>query len=168
MPHASRGRGSATPAIRALDRIGVPYRLLGFDHDPAVTDFGDEAVACLPLPAPQVLKTLVVETDARDVPLAVGVVSVAGRLDLKALAHALGCKRCRMAAPAVAERRTGYVVGGISPLGQRTRLPIVIDDGVLAQPLVVVSGGRRGLDVELAPADLVRATGARTAPIERD
>ncbi len=110
------------------------------------------------------LKTLLAEADGR---LVCGVVPVAGTLDLKALAAAVGGKRAVMAAPAVAERSTGYVVGGISPLGQRARLPTVVDETAELFDTVFVSGGRRGLSVELAPADLVRLTGAVVADVAR-
>jgi Cys-tRNA(Pro)/Cys-tRNA(Cys) deacylase len=109
-----------------------------------------------------VFKTLMVDVDGR---LAVGVVPVSGNLDLKAIAAALGGKKAAMADPAAAERRTGYVLGGISPLGQRQSSPTVLDDSALALGTILVSGGRRGLDIELDPAELIRLTGARTAPI---
>jgi Cys-tRNA(Pro)/Cys-tRNA(Cys) deacylase len=112
----------------------------------------------------QVFKTLLADVDGR---LTVAVVPVDGSLDLKALAAALGGKRASLAEPAAAERVTGYVVGGISPLGQRRRLPTVVDESALAWATVLVSAGRRGLDVELAPADLVRLTGAVTAAVAR-
>jgi len=136
----------------------------GYEHDPAVTDFGQEAAAALGLPQEQVFKTLLADLDGE---LVVGVVPVSGQLDLKALAAALGGKKAVMAQPAVAERRTGYVVGGISPIGQKTRLRTVIDASARALPSVLVSGGRRGLDLELAPDDLQRATGALWAVIGR-
>lgn len=110
------------------------------------------------------LKTLVADVDGM---LAVGVLPVASQLDLKALAGALGGKRATMADPGAAQRATGYVVGGISPLGHRRRLPVVIDPAALAFPTVFCSGGRRGLEIELAPADLVRAAAAVVAPITR-
>ena len=112
----------------------------------------------------RVFKTLITRIDGA---LAVAVVPVTGQLDLKALAHAVGGKKAVMAEPAAAERATGYVVGGISPLGQRQRLPTVIDASAQDHATVFVSGGRRGLDVELAPDDLVRLTGAVVAPVGR-
>jgi Cys-tRNA(Pro)/Cys-tRNA(Cys) deacylase len=110
----------------------------------------------------RVFKTLVAEVDGA---LAVGVVPVASRLDLKALAAAAGGKKAKMAAPADAERATGYVVGGISPLGQRRRLPLVIDSSAMDYETIFCSGGRRGLEIEIAPADLVRAASAAMAAI---
>lgn len=135
-----------------------------YEHDPAVTDFGGEAAAALGVEPARVFKTLLAEVDGA---LVVGIVPVSGRLDLKALAAALGGRRASMADPALAERRTGYVVGGISPLGQRTRLRTVLDISALQYEAVLVSGGRRGLDIELSPSDLVRATEASTARIGR-
>lgn len=155
---------AGTPATVALTRAGIPFAVRGYDHDPAVTDFGQEAAAALGLPQEQVFKTLLADLDGE---LVVGVVPVSGQLDLKALAAALGGKKAVMAQPAVAERRTGYVVGGISPIGQKTGLRTVIDASARALPSVLVSGGRRGLDLELAPDDLQRATGALWAPIGR-
>ena len=116
------------------------------------------------MPAERVFKTLLAEAGGR---LVVGIVPVTGQLDLKALARAVGAPKAVMADPAAAERSTGYVVGGISPVGQRKALPTVLDATALDHPTVFVSGGRRGLDLELAPADLVRVTGATTAPIGR-
>jgi len=155
---------AGTPATVALTKAGILFTVRGYDHDPAVTDFGQEAAAALGLPQEQVFKTLLADLDGE---LVVGVVPVSGQLDLKALAAALGGKKAVMAQPAVAERRTGYVVGGISPIGQRTRLRTVIDASAQTLPSVLVSGGRRGLDLELAPDDLQRATGALWAAIGR-
>ena len=157
--------GGATPATLALERAGVSFSLHEYAHDPSVTDFGAEAAAVLGVDPARVFKTLLASVSG--VGLAVAIVPVAGQLDLKALAAALGGKRAAMADPALAERKTGYVVGGISPLGQRTRLPVVLDSAALAWPTVYVSGGRRGLDVSLAPADLAAVTGAVLAPIGR-
>jgi Cys-tRNA(Pro)/Cys-tRNA(Cys) deacylase len=123
-----------------------------------------EAATALGVDPRQVFKTLIADVDGA---LTVAVVPVEGQLDLKALAAAVGGKKAAMADPAAAERATGYVVGGISPLGQRRRLATVVDSSALEFPVVLVSAGRRGVDVELAPADLVRLTGARTAPIGR-
>lgn len=123
-----------------------------------------EAAQSLGLDPAQVFKTLLAEVDGD---LTVAVVPVDRSLDLKALAGAVAGKRAAMADPAAAERATGYVVGGISPLGQRRRLPTVVDASALEWETVLVSAGRRGLDVELAPADLVRLTAAATAPISR-
>ncbi len=155
---------AGTPATAALTAAGIPFSVRGYVHDPAVSDFGQEAATALGLPPEQVFKTLLADLDGE---LVVAVVPVSGQLDLKALAAALGGKKAVMAQPAVAERRTGYVVGGISPIGQRSRLRTVIDASARALPSVLVSGGRRGLDLELAPDDLHRATGALWAAIGR-
>jgi Cys-tRNA(Pro)/Cys-tRNA(Cys) deacylase len=139
-----------------------------YGHDPRAhargLSYGEEAAQALGVDAHQVFKTLVAEVDGS---LTVAVVPVDGQVDLKALADAVGGKRAAMADPPAAERATGYVVGGISPLGQRRRLPTVIDESALELPTILVSAGRRGVDVELAAADLIRLTGAVTAPIAR-
>ncbi|QIK67818.1 Cys-tRNA(Pro) deacylase [Nocardioides sp. HDW12B] len=158
------GAGGSTPATRALTAAGLAFAERAYDHDPAAESFGLEAAEALGVEPARVLKTLLAEVDGR---LVVGIVPVAGRLDLKALAAAVGGKRAVMADPALAERRTGYVVGGISPLGQRTTHPTVVDRSALDHPTVLVSGGRRGLDLELAPTDLVTATSAVVADIGR-
>lgn len=150
----------------ALTRAGVSFALHPYEHDAAATDaglsYGQEAAQALGVDPERVLKTLLAMVDGR---LTVAVVPVSGRLDLKALARAVGASRATMAEPAAAERATGYVVGGISPLGQRRPHPTVIDVSALDHPTVLVSAGRRGLDVSLTPADLVRLTDAITAPI---
>ena len=163
MRRAASG-SAATPATAALTAAGVAFTQLAYDHDPAAPSFGLEAAQALGLPAEQVFKTLLVDTGDG---LAVGVVPVTGSLDLKALAAALGVKRVTMADPAAAERSSGMVVGGISPLVQRRALPTVVDESVELFEVVYVSGGRRGLDVGLSPADLVRLTGASVADIAR-
>ncbi|HEX2804559.1 MAG TPA: Cys-tRNA(Pro) deacylase [Kineosporiaceae bacterium] len=146
----------------------VEHSVRAYDHDPRAHDrglsYGMEAAAALGMDPRQVFKTLVADVDGA---LTVAVVPVDAQLDLKALAAAAGGKKAVMADPAAAERATGYVVGGISPLGQRKRLATVVDSSALDCRTVLVSAGRRGVDVELAPADLVRLTGARTAPIAR-
>ncbi len=156
--------GGGTPATVALDRAGVAYTLGTYTHDPAVTDYGAEAAAALGVEPDRVFKTLLASVDGT---LVVGVVPVTGMLDLKALARAVGGKRAEMAAVALAERRTGYVAGGISPFGQKTHHATVVDESALAWETVFVSGGRRGLDIEIAPADLVTMTEAKVAPIAR-
>jgi Cys-tRNA(Pro)/Cys-tRNA(Cys) deacylase len=148
----------------ALERAGVAFTLHPYEHDPAAASYGLEAAERLGLDPRSVFKTLLAEVDGR---LVVGVVPVAGQLDLKALAGAVGGKRAAMADPANAERTTGYVLGGISPLGQRKRLPTVVDESALEQPTVYVSGGRRGLDLGLSPGDLVALLEATVAPIRR-
>lgn len=157
-------RGGATPATRALTRAGVPYVERRYDHDPAVTDFGQEAATALGVAPERVFKTLLVDDGSAP---AVGIVPVTARLDLKALASALDAKRVAMADPVAAEKATGYVVGGISPFGQRRRLRTVVDASALAHTTVLVSGGRRGLDLEVAPTDLLTATDASLADIAR-
>ena len=154
----------ATPATQALTAAGIGFTERVYEHDPAAASFGLEAAGALGVEPTRVLKTLLAEVDGR---LVVGIVPVSGSLDLKALAAAVGGKRAVMADPALAERRTGYVVGGISPLGQRTTHPTVVDSSALDQETVLVSGGRRGLDLELAPGDLVAATSAVVAAIGR-
>lgn len=153
---------SGTPATVALRGAGIPFTEHAYTHDPSTTNFGLEAATALGLDPDRVFKTLLADVDGR---LVVGIVPVTGKLDLKRLAAAVGGKRATMADPAVAERRTGYVVGGISPIGQKTAHPTVIDETAELWDTVYVSGGRRGLDLELSPADLVRATDATLADI---
>ncbi|MDO8150914.1 Cys-tRNA(Pro) deacylase [Isoptericola sp. b408] len=162
----TRRRNSApTLAVLALERAGIPHRLHPYDHDPRSTlGYGLEAARAIGVPPEQVFKSLVADVDGE---LVVAVVPVTGELDLKALARAVGGKKAVMAPVARAERATGYVAGGISPLGQRTRLVTVLDASATSLAVVYVSGGRRGLDLSLAPADLVRLTGATTAPLAR-
>lgn len=159
-----RAQHASTPATVALTAAGVVFSVHTYDHDPAARSFGMEAVEALGLPAEQMFKTLVVDTGAG---LAVAVVPVSGSLDLKAMATALGVKRVEMARPEAAERSSGYVVGGISPLGQKRRLPTVVDESAGLFDLVFVSGGRRGMDIGLAPTDLIAVSGARVADIAR-
>jgi Cys-tRNA(Pro)/Cys-tRNA(Cys) deacylase len=151
-----------TPAIAALVRAKIPFTLHTYHHDPATTAFGDEVVAALGWDARQVFKTLVASVDGS---LVVGVVPVAAQLDLKALAATVGGKRAQLAKVADAERSSGYVAGGISPLGHRKALPTVIDVSATSFPTILVSAGKRGLQVELAPADLVAACRAQVAAI---
>ncbi|MDR0417196.1 MAG: Cys-tRNA(Pro) deacylase [Propionibacteriaceae bacterium] len=160
---------AGTAALAALARAGVAYTVHEYAHTPGETHFGREGVSQLGLDPKRVFKTLLAKAAGAGGAsrLAVGVVPVAGQLDLKALAAAVGAKKAAMAEPAEAERATGYVVGGISPFGQKAKLPTVVDASVLGFPTVYVSAGRRGLQVEVAPADLVRLTGAKTAPITR-
>jgi Cys-tRNA(Pro)/Cys-tRNA(Cys) deacylase len=152
----------STPATVALDRAGVSYVPHVYEHQETATNFGEEAAAALGLREEQVFKTLVVAVDGA---LAVAIVPVANRLDLKAIAAAVGGKKATLADPALAERRTGYVVGGISPVGQRTALRTVLDTSAEAYPTIFVSGGRRGFDIELTPADLLAVTSGTTAAI---
>jgi Cys-tRNA(Pro)/Cys-tRNA(Cys) deacylase len=157
-------RAGGTPATVALTRAGVAFTEHAYAHDPAAPSYGVEAAEVLGLDPAQVFKTLFTTVDGR---LVVGVVPVSGQLDLKAVAAAVGGKRAAMADPAAAERATGYVVGGISPVGQKRAHPTVVDTSALAFDTVYVSGGRRGLDLGLSPADLVRVTGAVVAPVGR-
>ena len=159
-----RDAGAGTPATTALTRLGVAFQVHPYDHDPAGASYGLEAAAALSVPPVQVFKTLLVEGDRG---LAVAVVPVDRQLDLKAVAAALGLKKVAMAQPADAERSSGMVVGGISPVGQKRALPTVIDASALGFDRVYVSGGRRGLDISLAPADLVAAIKAQVASIAR-
>jgi Cys-tRNA(Pro)/Cys-tRNA(Cys) deacylase len=154
---------AATPAVDVLIRSGTAYRLHEYIHDPSAP-YGREAAEAVGTEPQQVLKTLVVAAAGS---LAIAVIPVSGELDLKALAAALGLKKVMMAHPAQAERATGYVIGGISPLGQKRRLRIVVDESASQWATVFVSGGRRGLELELAPADLVALTGALVAPVSR-
>ena len=156
---------SGTPALRALDAARVAYTVREYAHDPRAVSFGLEAAAALGLPPGRVFKTLLA-SDGRQ--LVVGIVPVAGKLDLKALAAAVGGKRADMADPKLAERTTGYVVGGISPVGQKKALRTVLDETALLFDVVYVSGGRRGFDLGLSPADLLAVTGGTAAPIARD
>jgi Cys-tRNA(Pro)/Cys-tRNA(Cys) deacylase len=158
-----------TPATVALTNAGVPfdlhpYETHAYDARGAAPSYGHEAATALGLSPDRVFKTLLARVDDR---LTVAVVPVSGSLDLKALAAAADGKRAAMAEPADAERATGYVVGGISPVGSRTSLPTVVDVSVGDDPVVYVSAGRRGLQLSLAPDDLVRVTQATVAPIRR-
>ncbi|MFI6446977.1 Cys-tRNA(Pro) deacylase [Kitasatospora sp. NPDC050543] len=164
MARSTKKGGQGTPATVALEKAGIAFTVHAYPHDPAAASYGGEAAQALGIPAARVFKTLVAEVDGA---LTVAVVPVSGRLDLKALAAAVGGKRAVMADPAAAERSSGYVVGGISPLGQRRPLRTVLDDSALAHPTVYVSAGRRGLEVELSPADLVALTRALPAPVSR-
>jgi Cys-tRNA(Pro)/Cys-tRNA(Cys) deacylase len=160
----SGGGTGGTPATVALERAGARFALHAYEHDPATASYGEEAARALGVEPGRVFKTLVADVDGI---LTVAVVPVAGSLDLKALAAAVGGKRAAMADPAAAERTTGYVRGGISPLGQRKRLPTVVDASALGHDTVFVSAGKRGLEVELAPDDLVKLTDAVSARIGR-
>ncbi|HEY7488278.1 MAG TPA: Cys-tRNA(Pro) deacylase [Streptosporangiaceae bacterium] len=164
----SKATGSrGTPATAAAAKAGIAYTLHPYEvaaSDGAHTSYGEAAADALGVPYERLFKTLLAEVDGD---LTVAVVPVATSLDLKALAAAAGGKRAQLAEPRTAERVTGYVVGGISPLGQRKRLPTVVDTSVSEFATIFVSAGRRGLQIELAPADLVRLTAARTAAIAK-
>ncbi|MEO7589246.1 MAG: Cys-tRNA(Pro) deacylase [Arachnia sp.] len=159
-----RQRATGTPATATLQEAGVPHTLHSYAHDPRAESFGLQAASALGVEPARVYKTLLVDTGDS---LAVGVVPVTCSLDLKAMALALGAKKVGMANPASAERSSGMVVGGISPIGQKRPLPTVLDHTMHEHATVLVSGGRRGLDVELAPSDLARLTGATFASISR-
>lgn len=160
---AQAKRTSGTPAIVAAERAGIAFRVLEYDHAPGVESYGLEAASALGVAPEMVFKTLVVAVDGAQ--LAVAIVPVNARLNLKALAAVAGAKRADMADPTDAERATGYVVGGISPLGQRRRLPTILDRSALDHPTIYVSAGRRGLELALAPGDLARLTGAVVAAV---
>lgn len=154
-----------TPAIIALEKAAIPFEIHEYDHDPGSQSFGQEAADKLGVSADRIFKTLVASLDNGH--LAVGIIPVACTLDLKKLAAACGCKKAKMADPRDAERSTGYVTGGISPVGQRKRLETVIDIAAKCQNTVFVSAGRRGLEIELTAADLAHATDAAFADIAR-
>ena len=164
MSHAKQHGRSGTPATVAATKAKIDFTLHPYEPAPDAASYGEAAADALGVGHDRLFKTLVAEVDGD---LTVAVVPVAATLDLKALAAAVGGKRAQMADPQVAERTTGYVVGGISPLGQRRALPTIIDASVSGLATVYVSAGRRGLQIELTPADLVRLTGARTAEIAR-
>jgi len=161
---AKSKQSAGTPATVALTKAKVEFSTHAYEHDPAAKSYGLEAAEALGLEPEQVFKTLLVEVDGK---LTVGVVPVDKQLDLKAIAAAAGGKKAVMADPAAAERTTGYVVGGISPIGQKRPLPTVVDSTATEHATVYVSGGRRGLDIGLSPADLIAITKARTAAIAR-
>jgi Cys-tRNA(Pro)/Cys-tRNA(Cys) deacylase len=154
--------GKGTPGTALLAKQKVPHTLHSYSHDPRAASYGLEAAEALGLTPERVFKTLLAEVDGT---LTVGIVPVTAQLDLKALAAAVGGKRARMADITAAERATGYVAGGISPLGQRKRLPTVLDTSATNFGTLFCSAGRRGLEVELAPNDLVELTNATIAPI---
>lgn len=160
----SPSTSGGTPATATLERAGVAFTLHPYRHDPAAASYGHEAAEQLGLHPAAVFKTLLADVDGR---IVVAVVPVSGRLDLKALTAACGGRRATMADPVAAERATGYVLGGISPLGQRSRLPTILDESALALPIVYVSAGRRGLDLAIAPTDLVDVLGAGVAAVGR-
>jgi Cys-tRNA(Pro)/Cys-tRNA(Cys) deacylase len=161
---AKRKSVGGTPATVALTAAGIAFEARAYDHDPRAASYGMEAAEALGADPARVFKTLLASLDGT---LVVGIVPVSGQLDLKALARALGGSKAVMAEVAAAERATGYVAGGISPIGQRRAHPTVLDASALDHPTILVSGGRRGFDIELSPQDLVAVTGAVTASIGR-
>jgi Cys-tRNA(Pro)/Cys-tRNA(Cys) deacylase len=158
---------AATPATAALDAAGMNYHVHAYAHDPAVTSYGAEAAAALGIDPDRMFKTLVIDLGSTRPELAVAVVPVSGQLGLKQFAAALGAKRAVLAEAGLVTRTTGYVLGGVSPLGQKVALPTLIDETAELWDTIFVSAGRRGLDVELAPADLARLTRAQFADIAR-
>ena len=155
---------AGTPATAALISRGIDFTPHPYEHQAGTASYGVEAADALGVDTGRVFKTLLADADGT---LVVAVVPVSGQLDLKALSAAVGAKRASMADPAIAERKTGYVVGGISPIGQKTRLRTVLDASASAFPTIFVSGGRRGFDIELAPADLLEVTDGSVAAISR-
>lgn len=166
MPKKQVGKraGGGTPATVALTRAGIDYTLHPYEHDPRAESYGLEAAEALGVEPKRVFKTLMASLDGK---LVVGIVPVTGQLDLKALARTLGGSKAQMAEVTAAERATGYVAGGISPVGQKRPHPTVLDESATTYDSIYVSGGRRGLDIELSPTDLIKITHATTAPIAR-
>ena len=154
-----------TPGILAAKKAGVPFTVHEYDHDPSAPSFGLEAAEKLGVPPERVFKTLVVALDGKE--LAVGIIPVDAMLSMKLIAKAAGAKKAVMAQPADVERATGYVLGGVSPLGQKKRLRTFIDSSAEAFSTILVSAGRRGLDIELSPNDLKKLTGASFVPLRQ-
>ncbi|MCA6064295.1 Cys-tRNA(Pro) deacylase [Thalassolituus marinus] len=154
-----------TPAINAAKKAKVVFQVLEYSHDPAAESYGEEAAELLGLNPDEVFKTLLVSLSGHKSPLAVAVLPVSHKLSLKAIAKAVGAKKAEMADPKVAERTTGYIVGGISPLGQKKALPTVVDASAEGLTRIHVSAGRRGLEIALAPNDLLSLTRGSFAAI---
>ncbi|GAB6145424.1 Cys-tRNA(Pro) deacylase [Desulfocicer niacini] len=155
-----------TPGINAAKKAKIDHTIHKYTHDPAGESYGIEAALKLKVPEEQVFKTLVVSLDTGA--LVVGVIPVAAMLNMKRMAKACNAKKAAMATPAEVERSTGYVLGGVSPLGQKKRLPTIIDDSAKDFPTIYVSAGRRGLDIELSPEDLLRLTRGKFETITDD
>ena len=160
---SDRSEATMTPATKALEKAGINFNILAYEHDPRSEAYGLEAVTALKLDAQTVFKTLLVEIEPAE--LATAIIPVNQRLNLKAVAKALGAKRAHMATPRAVERATGYVLGGISPFGQKKRLRTLIDASALEHDHLYVSAGRRGLEVRLAVSDLIAVTGALAAAL---
>ncbi|MEO6122648.1 MAG: Cys-tRNA(Pro) deacylase [Ilumatobacteraceae bacterium] len=159
-------RHGGTPAMLMLQAAGIDFTVHEFAHHPGEGNYGTVAAAALGLDPDQVFKTLLAKVEGLPTPgIAVGIVPVSGQLSLKELATAVGGKRAEMCDPAVAQRVTGYVVGGISPFGQKKLLSTAIDETCELYDTIFVSGGKRGLDIEIAPEDLIQVLGAVVAPI---
>jgi Cys-tRNA(Pro)/Cys-tRNA(Cys) deacylase len=156
-----------TPAINCAKRAKINYQLHSYEHDPSAASYGEEAAMALGVAAERVFKTLLVSLDGNPKQLAVAVVPVAGSLDLKALGSILSSKKVTMADPQEAQRATGYLLGGISPLGQKKRLPLILDRSASAFTTLFVSGGKRGLEIELSPVDLLKLTAGQYGDIGR-
>lgn len=154
-----------TPAVEAARKAGIEFRILEYSHDPANQSYGQEAAEKLGIDPDRVFKTLLAALNGEPRRLAVAVIPVANKLSLKAMASACGAKKASMAQPADAERATGYLVGGISPLGQKRRLPLVLHESASGYESIYVSAGRRGLEIELAPHDLLKLTGGSLAAV---
>jgi len=155
-----------TPGIRQAKKAGIKFEIKEYAHDSSAESYGNEAAEALGLSPAQVFKTLMAQSN--DGKLVVAVVPVSGSLDLKALAKAFGCKKMEMADPTLAEKSSGYVVGGISPLGQKKRLPTFVDSSAQGLPCIYVSAGKRGLEIALAPNDLLSLTQGKWAAIGRE
>lgn len=156
-----------TPAINCAKRAKIVYRIHSYTHQPGTQSYGEEAADALGISSQQVFKTLLVSLDGNPKQLAVGVVPVSGSLDLKAMGSLLGSKKVAMADPLEAQRASGYLLGGISPLGQKKRLPLILDQSAQALSTLFVSAGKRGLEIELSPADLLRLTAGQYGDIGR-
>ena len=167
MKPSARQNGAVTPAVVLLENRGITFGLHEYDRGDELRDFGREAAEALGLASDQVFKTLLVDTEGGDAPRdpVVVVVPVSCMVSMKLVAASIGAKKAAMCDPEAAERITGYVVGGISPLGQRKQLTTILDESVELFDTVYVSGGRRGLDISLSPTDLAELAGAVIAPI---
>ncbi|BCS96012.1 Cys-tRNA(Pro)/Cys-tRNA(Cys) deacylase [Desulfoluna limicola] len=156
-----------TPAINLLKKKKIKHNVHSFKHDPNFGAYGDEVVEKLGFEAERVFKTIIVALDGNGKNLCGAIVPVTGLTDLKHVAKAAGAKKAAMADPKEAERATGYITGGISPVGHKKRIPLLLDAQAMDHPTIMVSGGKRGLELELAPEDLIAATGAKVASIHK-